>query len=77
MSSANPAANVTLSFEGLAIYNFNKITNYWEFLFLRHLANHNLKVDIINYTGGQRLVNSLTIEKEHNIFSTKKTTTNK
>jgi hypothetical protein len=68
MSLANPNANVTLSFEGLAIYNLNKSSNFWEFLFLRHLKNHKLKIEIIQYLNGTKFVHSLAIEKEHNIF---------
>lgn len=70
----NPNANVTLTFEGLAIYNLNKETNNWEFLFLRHLENHELRVNITRrrttpgHAGDSNLIHSFTISKEHNIL---------
>jgi hypothetical protein len=63
---ANANANVTFSFEGLAIYNLNA-TNNWEFLFLRHVPKHSLKINIKN-NSFPNLSQSFTIAKEHDIF---------
>lgn len=63
---ANAHANITFSFEGLAIYNLNE-NNNWEFLFLRHVPKHLLKINIKNNTF-PNLSQSFTIAKEHDIF---------
>lgn len=72
MSLAFSDANVTFAFEGLAIYNLNE--NNWEFLFLRHLMNHELKVQITRkyttdgHAEDNKLVHSFKIAKQHNIL---------
>jgi hypothetical protein len=62
MPNFNRNANVVLSFDGLAIYNFNQPN--WEFLFLRHLESHVLNVNIAVDSIPSH---SFTVAKEHNI----------
>ncbi len=72
MPHFNTDVNVVLSFEGLGIRNFNNDTKNWEFLFLRSVDNHSLKLTIYN----DQVDNSdwskekfeILIPKEHDIF---------
>jgi hypothetical protein len=69
------AGNVTISFDGLAIYHFNESegAKNWELLFLRHLKNHDLSIKITKFTGDASaddkiLIHEFKVGKGHKIF---------
>jgi hypothetical protein len=72
MSNFNRNANVILTFEGLAVNNYNKDTKNWEFLFLRHLENHELILTIKNdkpeADANKPIKHVFKVGKEHDIF---------
>ncbi|MDQ6788992.1 MAG: hypothetical protein M3033_19485 [Acidobacteriota bacterium] len=61
----NSEANIRIAIKGLAMCNYNKNNQNWEAIFLRHVANHNLKI-IINKCRGETSQESQTYEIEPN-----------
>lgn len=71
MSQVNENANLTISVKGLAIYYFNETDKKWEFLFLRHLETHDLKIKVtkMSAAGGDdtELAHEFVLDKGHDI----------
>jgi hypothetical protein len=44
-----PDANITILIKGLAVSNFNELSNKWETVFLRDIATHQLKIIVNKY----------------------------
>ncbi|MEJ7862844.1 MAG: hypothetical protein WKF90_14530 [Pyrinomonadaceae bacterium] len=49
----NPDANITIYIGGLAISNYNKRRKVWETVFLRHVKDHFLKIDVRKLINGK------------------------
>lgn len=52
MGYADPNAKVTIKMKGLGTAHFNKNTNLWEFLLLRGIPKHELKIIVRKYEKG-------------------------
>ena len=51
MSRINQNASITIRIKGLAIAHYNKETKNWEFIFLRGIPEHDLKISVREYRG--------------------------